>query len=1547
MAAEYQVQYHIEVLSESALKSINKFKAAIQSLGKVTKPLTDLQRQIRSLNDTLAGLKSHQVKLNVSVAKKQLQELQAMANQLKTTLTSVNVGAVAGAKGSKGGKTTAVAAKGAGTTAVAGAGSSVGHTGHMPLIRQPRVSGTPTPAGWLPAGNRHYDDYRKYVNGRQTGKQIRSIDRQVRAFNDARYNEAEARAAVRAQWAEDKRYQNWLRQNSRGWIQKQWDERRAQGKNSAAARRAYLNAQRDEIYGRHGITSEMRNAPVGPLSSYPPTITNYASRKPKGRSYRSNRKPQRRMLGGSGESGIWSSKNLGYKLLGPTPLTANGGMAIDMLKGMGIAYGLAGIGQAFGNIVEQSTEYDNTMKTVENILKAHNSDPDFQNKFSSMQSVVRGVGMETKFKITEVADAAKFLSMAGLNADDITNAMRPIADIALVGDSELGETADVVTNIMTAYNIPSHRMRTASDIMTNTFTMTNTTLMEMAQSYKYAASLLSAANVPFAESAAAIGVLGDAGIKGSQAGTTLRTIMANILNPTDPQKIAWEFIGVDPKGKSLIEIFEELREKNLGANVYYRLFHKTAASGAVALAKHSDKWRNVYTENLLSEGLSSRLADEKKNTLQGLWAQLTSVFTDDGVKAFAGIQGSLRNFLKETTDWLKGSEAQTIINELFLTFKEFGSIIVDATKKFYGFYEAFKPFLMGWMKFQLTIWPYVKMFQALRTVIMSIVALRGAAMGTLGILGVKGISGAGTQMINTTKGGPMLYGGPIGGMVRVTRDQIEQSGAGLNLKKPYLVSDGTGAYGALVKDWNKSEKSRYKNARRKQLRRLAGYQIGNTAKAIGGSAVGMGLMGLGATGLLKEDKSWADWLSGGAYSVAGLAAMAGGPVGWTIAGIGALVGGAAQFVAHLKDAEKIAEQFAFTAEKNQMVNGILANSEDSQLTNLALIFDKHNEINDSLEKRIDILNKLAGIEKSEPDPGVSETFAETLKQIKETEGRFTRDSFLASANNIFSAWNKEGKWGYGPQVDKDGFTIGEQYYYEDGHGNKYTFTGASQQGISRTVAAAEAIKKGYGQQMAKDFHSAVARRIMDPNAKLEDLEKYFNDYAAANNPTLMKGLSHSTYNLDTWDQNEALNNYFIRKLLWADMDERFKTTQDAVLNFKRHQLAGTLTENDILNLAAYGRAGDYFGVIAADMVKDNLSWLEMFHKNFGFDIKNGFSEYQGRSPLENADAAIAFIEMFQNALTEWGLMGESASDASFEIWQATNFLQAAAVLQREGEAKMLEQFGNTTYSFLGLTYQWDTINHTWRVISEDTLNSAYSVANNTGWATNSLWNFSSSIFGLGNTIAGFNWSSLWNSMLPDFSNISFNFGSGNQSSFASEITPFSTSIKNDGTGFKASNPFSNLTFGTGSFLGGTSFTSGNSFLGGNIGSKNFGNNKNNKISNNKNAFSIAQSVNADNGDQYSPNIPKKRDKPKKEKTPKAKTPKTPKTPKASSSDYKSNYNNNGAAPKQVIVNIENLMNVSKVDLSKADNAAAVQDLKAQLSQALIDVVHDFDETWHG
>lgn len=394
-----------------------------------------------------------------------------------------------------------------------------------------------------------------------------------------------------------------------------------------------------------------------------------------------------------------------YRAIGPTPITQTAGI-VDFVKGMGIMYGITGLGSLIGGAIRDSAEYNNIIQTTKNILQSHDARANFSGRFSNMESIIRRVGVDTKFTAPQVADASKFLAMAGFDIDAIGKSIRSIADIALVGDTDLGETADVVTNIMTGYGIRPEDIRHAADVMTQTFTMSNTTLMEIAESYKYAASMLSLNGTSFEEATAAIGILGDAGIKGSQAGTILRSIVANIAKPTKNQQAMWDKLGInrfDEEGnlKGLYEIFSELSTKNIGVTQLYSMFHRTAVQGAASLITHVDKWNQIVEENFMSDGLASKLANEKKNTIQGLWAQLTSAFTEAGMQAFESQEKSIRTILAEAIGWVKSENAVDLIKRISDTIMNLGQTLLKFTKILVGFYEKFEGVLTAYLKLQL------------------------------------------------------------------------------------------------------------------------------------------------------------------------------------------------------------------------------------------------------------------------------------------------------------------------------------------------------------------------------------------------------------------------------------------------------------------------------------------------------------------------------------------------------------------------------------------------------------------------------------------------------------------------------------------------------------------------------------------------------------------------------------------------------------------------------------------------------------------------------
>lgn len=429
------------------------------------------------------------------------------------------------------------------------------------------------------------------------------------------------------------------------------------------------------------------------------------------------------------------------QVLGPTYANTGTNVAGEMIKGMGIAYGLSSLMSGVTSVFRDASTYDNIAKTTKNILQTHDKKVGFEARFNEMNQLMRQVGVETKYTAPQVASAGKFLAMAGYDVDQIKHAIRPISDIALVGDTDLGETADVVTNIMTAYEIPAKQMDNTADILTMTFTKTNTTLLELAESFKYAGTVAHQSGLDFETASAAFGVLGDAGIKGSHAGTTLRMMLLNMMNPTKRGQEAWDILGINTKDKNgnlrnLSDILSDLHEKQQTmsagdfSTLINKMFRVTAAPGALALINNVAKMQEVAGLNKKSMGLASDLADEKKNTIQGLWYQMTSAFTETGMQGFEQMQGVIRDFLQRMIELMKSTEFATALRNAMDMFIKVLDVIVDVFKKIMSIWN----FLPNWLK-NGVVW-FVKIQMELgiiagigQSILSTALMIRGVFMG--------------------------------------------------------------------------------------------------------------------------------------------------------------------------------------------------------------------------------------------------------------------------------------------------------------------------------------------------------------------------------------------------------------------------------------------------------------------------------------------------------------------------------------------------------------------------------------------------------------------------------------------------------------------------------------------------------------------------------------------------------------------------------------------------------------------------------------------------
>ncbi len=442
-----------------------------------------------------------------------------------------------------------------------------------------------------------------------------------------------------------------------------------------------------------------------------------------------------------------------YPLVGNTSFGVQTPAIVSMAKGM---VGMMGIGAAFGLIgdaMSQAVQYQNTMVSVKSILESNKHLTGYTpTNFKQMEQNIRNVGMDTKFTAPEVAGAARFMAMAGLGVNEINSSIRPIADVALIGDNDLQTTADKITNIQTAFKLGKDpkAMRKLADNLTTTFTRFNTDMMMTAEAMQYAAPIASAAGLGIEDTLAMIGVMGNAGIQSSMAGTTLRMAMQNIYAPNKKQKKIWEKLGIqvyngDKTPRNIVDILGELRAKTSDKELFSivtDLFRATSRAGAAQIIRNLDKVVSTRNDMLSGQdtGISSRLSLEKQNTIAGLWAQVTSAFTEDNVKVFERFQGKLKEMLMDIRDYLKGPEAVENLENIMELVKTMGSAFGTVAKVWMGIYNTFPDAVKSFMVIQFALSqigmllnPFIGLYRVIKNIGVSagIVGAAGAGSGVI------------------------------------------------------------------------------------------------------------------------------------------------------------------------------------------------------------------------------------------------------------------------------------------------------------------------------------------------------------------------------------------------------------------------------------------------------------------------------------------------------------------------------------------------------------------------------------------------------------------------------------------------------------------------------------------------------------------------------------------------------------------------------------------------------------------------------------------------
>lgn len=254
-------------------------------------------------------------------------------------------------------------------------------------------------------------------------------------------------------------------------------------------------------------------------------------------------------------------------------------------KMMGVTTVIGGVGVA---AVKTAADFDSAMSQVAAVSGATGKD------FDALRSKAREMGSKTKFSATEAAEAMNYMAMAGWKTEDMLGGIEGVMNLAAASGEDLATTSDIVTDALTAFGLSAKDSGHFADILAAASSNANTNVSMMGETFKYCAPIAGALGFSAEDTAEAIGLMANAGIKSSQAGTALRTIMNNLAGDV---KISGKAIGdvtiattnADGSMRDLSDILADCRSafgnltESEKAQAAESLVGKNAMSGFLAL----------------------------------------------------------------------------------------------------------------------------------------------------------------------------------------------------------------------------------------------------------------------------------------------------------------------------------------------------------------------------------------------------------------------------------------------------------------------------------------------------------------------------------------------------------------------------------------------------------------------------------------------------------------------------------------------------------------------------------------------------------------------------------------------------------------------------------------------------------------------------------------------------------------------------------------------------------------------------------------------------
>ena len=365
---------------------------------------------------------------------------------------------------------------------------------------------------------------------------------------------------------------------------------------------------------------------------------------------------------------------------------------------IGTAIGGA-LSAAGGYAIKVGSDFEAGMSNVAAISGATGED------LERLSDLAKEMGATTKFSATEAAEGYQYMAMAGWKTEDMLNGLPGIMNLAAASGEDLGTVSDIVTDALTAMGLAADDSAHFADVLAAASSNSNTNVSMMGETFKYAAPLAGALGYNIEDLAQAIGLMANSGIKSTQAGTSLRSILTRLADPPKDCAAAMEQYGIsmtnsDGTMKSLMEVMENMRDSLGGlseqeqASAASAIGGQEAMSGLLAIVNASesdfDKLASAIDN---ADGAAQSMADTAQDNLQGKLTILKSALEGVGISAYEKFEEPLKKAVDVVTEAVSNFDLDAFLqkgSDVLEKLKDAAPVIATITGALTGLYGSLK-----------------------------------------------------------------------------------------------------------------------------------------------------------------------------------------------------------------------------------------------------------------------------------------------------------------------------------------------------------------------------------------------------------------------------------------------------------------------------------------------------------------------------------------------------------------------------------------------------------------------------------------------------------------------------------------------------------------------------------------------------------------------------------------------------------------------------------------------------------------------------------------